>query len=81
MSAQAISVVVPERIKDLLWEVIPPTSKYDDPISLHNTYILAAFIRGKEEGAAKWKSLWRRFVDWCWEEGPDRINKQARINK
>lgn len=40
----------PKEIKDLLWDSIPPVGEYDDPVSLHNTLILAAFVRGKEAG-------------------------------
>lgn len=39
---------VPEEIKDLLWDKVPIPGKYDDPVSLHNTLVLAGYIRGKQ---------------------------------
>lgn len=38
---------VPEAIKDLLWKDVPATDEHDDPTSVHNTLILAAYIRGQ----------------------------------
>ena len=47
----AREVETPPEIKDLLWEVVPEDSEFNDPISLHNTQILAAFIRGQQSGS------------------------------
>ena len=38
----------PEEIKNLLWSGIPESTEYQDAVDLHNTEILAAFLRGKE---------------------------------
>ena len=39
---------VPKEIKDLLWDKVPNPNKYDDPVSLHNTLVLAGYIRGRK---------------------------------
>ena len=38
----------PKEIRDLIWEVIPASTEHDDPVSEHNTDVLAAFLRGKD---------------------------------
>ena len=43
----------PEEIKDLLWDEIPETDEHDDPVSMHNTFVLAGFTRGKEVGSGR----------------------------
>ena len=43
----------PEEIKDLLWDEIPETDEHNDPVSNHNTEVLAGFIRGKEVGSGR----------------------------
>lgn len=43
-----VSVPTPEPIKGLLWDTIPAIDEHNDPVSLHNTLVLAAYIRGKE---------------------------------
>ena len=44
----SVSVPTPEPIKGLLWDAIPAVDEHNDPVSLHNTLVLAAYIRGKE---------------------------------
>ena len=44
----AVSVPTPEPIKGLLWDAVPAVDEHNDPVSLHNTLVLAAYIRGKE---------------------------------
>lgn len=52
-SEAAIEVEPPEEIKDLLWDEVPETDEHNDPVSNHNTLVLAGFIRGKEVGAGR----------------------------
>lgn len=37
-----------DEIEDLLWDEVPVADEYNDPVSLHNTLVLAGFVRGKE---------------------------------
>ena len=47
------NVEPPEEIKDLLWDEVPETDEHNDPVSNHNTLVLAGFVRGKEVGAGR----------------------------
>lgn len=41
---------VPEAIKDLLWKHIPSDDKFQTASDLHNTLVLAAYVRGQKAG-------------------------------
>ena len=41
-------VKTPDAIKDLLWSEVPQVDEHDDPVSIHNTFVLASFLRGQE---------------------------------
>ena len=47
------AVAIPEEIEDLIWDKLPKEDEWNDPVSNHNTEVLAAFIRGKEVGAGR----------------------------
>jgi hypothetical protein len=36
------------KIKDLLWDKVPDTDEYNDPVSNHNTLVYVGFLRGKQ---------------------------------
>lgn len=38
---------IPEAIKSLLWKNVPQADEFNDPVSQHNTIVLAAFLRGQ----------------------------------
>ncbi len=46
-----LNMETPKAIRDLMWKKIHPKDEYNDPVSLHNMQVLAAFVRGKIAGA------------------------------
>ncbi len=47
--ADTKTVTTPVEIKDLLWNEVPDATEHQTAADLHNTLILAAFLRGQEE--------------------------------
>lgn len=47
MSTAVTELEIPQEIENLLWDEVPQASEYSDPVSLHNTLVLGAFIRGQ----------------------------------